>query len=170
MRGAATLGNLSLRLSKPAGLCSNSARAGKPELQKNLRCHRHENSRPCQSKSSTSTSTKNAKKRHPKNTHLVLVLSPPWRTVLVLVLEKLPLTTALCSFLRGFASSRETKQPAKPPNGNRQGVDSPRPPAPPLASIREKRCSSVAEVGSVGVRFRLKPVLRTAVTRQTVCG
>jgi len=39
---------------------------------------------------------------------LVLVLSPPWRTVLVL--EKSPLTIALCASLRGFAASRESNR------------------------------------------------------------
>ncbi|MFM7169113.1 MAG: hypothetical protein ACKO3T_28070, partial [Planctomycetaceae bacterium] len=42
-----------------------------------------------------------ARARKPQKTLLVLVLSPPWRTVLVL--EKRPLTAALRTFLRGFA-------------------------------------------------------------------
>ncbi|MFM8729150.1 MAG: hypothetical protein ACKON9_28950, partial [Planctomycetaceae bacterium] len=41
----------------------------------------------------------------------VLVLSPPWRTVLVLVLEPPPPPTALCVSLRVFAASRETNCP-----------------------------------------------------------
>ena len=48
---------------------------------------------------------------HPKKSQLVLVLSPPSRTVLVLVLEKTPAPTDLCASLRGFAASREPNRP-----------------------------------------------------------
>jgi hypothetical protein len=69
--------------------------------------------------------TSNTEHRTPNTEHqtpntdapLVLVLSPPWRTVLVLVLENRPpalrafLRGFLPAFLRGFAASRETHSP-----------------------------------------------------------
>jgi len=58
--------------------------------------------------------------RRTQKTPLVLVLSPPWRTVLVLVLEKSP--PPLRAFLRGFAASREPNrlQPHHPPPHSRK--------------------------------------------------